>query len=56
MLSIYLYRILSYFFYYLGDLASRIPTEFAYLVYQVAMRESIKYDDMSGRTIWKEVE
>jgi hypothetical protein len=56
MLYIYLYRGLSYFFYYLGDLASRIPTESAYLVYQVAMRESIKYDDMSGRTIWKEVE
>jgi hypothetical protein len=56
MLYIYLYRFLSYFFYYLGDLASRIPTEFAYWVYQIAMRESIKYDDMSGQTIWKEVE
>ena len=53
---IYLYRILAYIFYWVGDIASRIPTEWAYSIYQVAMRESIKYDDMSGSDIWKEVE
>jgi hypothetical protein len=52
----YMYRALSYCFYYIGDIASRIPTEWSYYIYQIAMRESIKYDDMSGQNIWKEVE
>jgi len=52
----YMYRVLAYIFYFIGDVASRIPTEWAYYIYQIAIRESIKYDDMSGQTIWKEVE
>jgi hypothetical protein len=51
-----MYRVLAYFFYYIGDIASRIPIEWSYYIYQIAMRESIKYDDMSGQNIWKEVE
>jgi hypothetical protein len=51
-----MYRVLAYIFYFIGDVASRIPTEWAYYIYQIAIRESIKYDDMSGQTIWKEVE
>ena len=56
ILLIYMYRVLAYCFYYIGDIASRIPTEWSHYIYQIAMRESIKYDDMSGQTIWKEVE
>jgi hypothetical protein len=56
ILLVYMYRVLAYFFYYIGDIASRIPTEWSYYIYQIAMRESIKYDDMSGQNIWKEVE
>ena len=50
------YRVLSYFFYYLGDVASRIPTEWGYYLYQSSMAKSIKYDDVCGGGLWREPE
>jgi hypothetical protein len=50
------YRTLAYIFYYLGDLFCRIPLYYAYDAYQYCMRASIRYDDLSGKRVWKEYE
>jgi hypothetical protein len=51
-----MYRVLAYVFYYIGDAASMIPTEWGYNFYLSAMEKSIRYDDVSGNNIWKEIE
>jgi hypothetical protein len=49
------YKLLALFYYYLGDIACRIPTEWGYRWYQRAMLRSVKYDDIGGRTLWREI-
>ena len=50
------YKTLAYLFYYIGDIAWRVPNDFFFTVYGKAMRKSFEYDDLSGGTIWKEPE
>lgn len=47
------YRFLSLFYYFIGDIAWRIPTEWAYFIYQNSMKKSIEYGDLSGAGLWK---
>lgn len=49
------YKLLALFYYYLGDFAHRVPTEWGYRVYQRAMAQSVKYDEVGGRTLWREI-
>jgi hypothetical protein len=45
---------LSYFFYLLGDLFSKIPLYFCYFLYSKFMSLSVKFDEKCGYKIWKE--
>jgi hypothetical protein len=47
------YTLLNLFFYTVGDIACRIPTEWGYFIYQNSMKKSIEYDDLSGAGFWK---
>lgn len=47
------YKTLSLLFYKIGDISCLIPTEWAYILYQKSMGESVKYDDLSGAGLWK---
>ena len=47
------YSLLNLFFYTIGDIASRIPTEWAFFIYQSSMKKSVEYDDLSGEGSWK---
>jgi hypothetical protein len=51
-----IYKFLAYFFYYIGDIAWRIPAGWAYDIYFASINKSIKYDELSGRNLWKEPE
>jgi len=51
----FFYQLLAFFYYYLGDFACRVPTEWGYRWYQWAMLRSVKYDDKAGRTLWREI-
>jgi hypothetical protein len=53
---VYMYKVLAYVFYYIGDIACMIPTGWGYSLYLFAMKKSIQYDEVSGNNIWLEVE
>ena len=55
-MNFYIYRLLAYTFYYIGNIFCRVPTYWGYKIYQIAMRESVQYDDMSGNKIWKVID
>jgi hypothetical protein len=53
------YKILCLFFYYSGDLLSKLMividdvSYFFYRLYQKCMKLSLHYDDLSGGNLWK---
>jgi hypothetical protein len=49
------YKTLCLFFYYIGDILSRLPFSWSADMYQYAMKLSVEFDDKIGREIWKEV-
>jgi hypothetical protein len=51
-----MHTLLAYIFYYIGDIVCRIPTEWAYKLYQYSMAQSVRHDDLGGNKIWKEPE
>ena len=46
--------LLACLFYYIGHIASKVPSSYTYDLYQFAMRKSIEYNDLSEYKIWKE--
>lgn len=50
----YYYRALSLFFYYVGDICSRLDYEWAGDLYQKTMSLSLKYDEKVNYWLWKE--
>jgi hypothetical protein len=44
---------LAYFFYILGDLCSKIPTQTFFILYQKFMNLSLTLDAKGGYKIWK---
>jgi hypothetical protein len=49
----YVYFILAYFFFLLGDICSKIPTQTFFILYQRFMNISLTLDSKSGYKIWK---
>jgi hypothetical protein len=47
------YFLLAYFFYFLGDLCSKISTELFFVLYQRFMNLSLDFDSKCGYKIWK---
>ncbi len=45
---------LAYLFYFLGDIFSKIPYYYSYILYSKFMSLSVKFDEKCGYKIWKE--
>ena len=52
MIKLY-YKIMSNVFYYIGDIAWRIPFVPFYHIYHYSMNKSFDYDQLSGANLWK---
>jgi hypothetical protein len=48
------YKCLVIIFYYIGDIACRINSEFTFNLYQKSMNLSVKYDEKIGWWYWQE--
>ena len=49
----YFYVVLAYFFYILGDICSKVPTQSFFIMYQKFMNLSLTLDSKGGYKIWK---
>jgi hypothetical protein len=50
-----IYKSIVLLFYYLGDIFSKIDSEFAATLYQKCMNVSVKYDEKIDFYFWKSV-
>jgi hypothetical protein len=50
----YIFMFLTLFFYYIGDILSRLPFYWSAEAYQWVMKLSVDFDDKIGRKIWKD--
>lgn len=49
-----MYKMMAYFFYIIGDILCRIPTDMSYFLYQKSMNISVHLDEKTGFNIWKQ--